>query len=67
MLVLSRHISQSVILLTPEGRRIVVMLADVRGPDKARLAFQADPDVVILREELEQQGEWRKAKQEGHQ
>ena len=54
MLVLSRKSGESVVITTPEGREIKVTLIQCSsqyGP-KARLAFAADPDVVIDREEV---------------
>lgn len=50
MLVLSRHVHESVTLTLPDGRQIVVTL--VRGgTDKVRLGFDAPADVQIARDD----------------
>lgn len=51
MLVLSRHRSESVVLVLPDGREVNVTLCDVRA-DKARIGFEAPQDVKIMRREI---------------
>lgn len=52
MLVLSRRANQS-ILLKKDGQVICrFMLVDIRG-DKARVGFEAAPDINIVREEID--------------
>ena len=53
MLVFSRHINEKVIISTPEGRVIEVILVDVLPPYKARIGFTADREVTIHREEVQ--------------
>jgi carbon storage regulator CsrA len=52
MLVLSRHQNESIIITTPEGRRIVVTVVDTRI-DKARIGIAADAEVIIHRSEVQ--------------
>lgn len=56
MLVLGRKCGERVVLRMPDGREVVVTLAETaRGADgkgKALLGFDAPADVVIYREEL---------------
>lgn len=47
MLVLSRKAGQKIVI----GDNVVLTVVEIRG-DKARLAFDAPDDVIILREEL---------------
>ena len=51
MLILERRKGESVIIITPDGDRIVVMLIAVG--DRTKLAFEADPKYRIIREEIE--------------
>jgi len=51
MLVLTRRIGESIRI----GDDIVVTLVQI-GPGKVRLGIEAAPDVIILREELLEQG-----------
>ena len=53
MLCLNRRKDESVII-TVGGERIKVMLVELRG-DKARLGFEASPNVAINREEIQEQ------------
>ena len=54
MLVLHRNINESVTLITKDGERIQIKVSSfVNGG--VRLAFDADPGVMILRSELEDQ------------
>lgn len=47
MLVLSRHINESIII----GHDIIVTIIDIRG-DKVRLGIDAPPDVPVHRQEI---------------
>ena len=51
MLILSRHIGETVVLELPNGETIDVVLLEVKG-SQARLAFDAPLEVHIVREEL---------------
>jgi carbon storage regulator CsrA len=54
MLVLSREISQAVLIDVPPSEhrtQIRVLLSDVRG-DRVRLGFDADKSVTVMREEI---------------
>lgn len=55
MLVLSRKQSER-IKLTKLGESIVITIIHVAG-DKVRIGIQAPTDVLVLREELETQGQ----------
>lgn len=52
VLILDRFVTQEVVISTPEGREIVVTLAEARTPGRAKIGFKADPDVVIDRREI---------------
>ena len=52
MLVLTRKISETVILQLEDGREIVVSLVDVRSKERVRLGFEADTKIKIIRSEL---------------
>ena len=54
MLVFSRNVDERVILTMPDGRRIAVMLIEIKGTNRARLGFDAPQDVRIHREEIQQ-------------
>ena len=50
-LILSRKELEEVVIFLPDGRQVIVSLADIeRG--KARIAFTADSDIKIMRREL---------------
>lgn len=51
MLVLSRKLREGVVIVTPDGTRIRVSVADI-DRNKIRLGFEAPKDVMILRDEL---------------
>jgi carbon storage regulator len=51
MLVLSRHRDESLILFV-DGREIRVTIVEVRHDRKVRVGVEAEPDVVIHREEV---------------
>lgn len=51
MLVLSRRRHEAIVLTTPEGRRIDVIVVELRG-DKVRLGIMAQDDVQIDRLEV---------------
>ena len=52
MLVLTRRFGESVLIRTPEGREIKVLVVPGGGKRSVRLAFEAERSVVIEREEL---------------
>lgn len=52
MLVLSREKEEDVVILLPDGRKIVVAVIEIVGGKKARLGFVADNDITILRGDL---------------
>lgn len=52
MLVLSRHMNEIVDVTMPDGTRVEIVVVDIRGGDKVRLAFSAPPEVVIHRREI---------------
>lgn len=52
MLVLKREAGEAIVITTPEGRQILVAVAHRSQDGKFRLAFDADPDVVIDRLEI---------------
>lgn len=54
MLVLGREAQQEVVIRTPEGRTIIVVVTDFRS-NKVRLGFTADSDVIIDRAEVFEQ------------
>jgi carbon storage regulator len=51
MLVLSRHRDERIIIRTPDGYEIIVVVVDLRG-DKVRLGFEAPTEVEIDAEEV---------------
>ena len=51
MLILSRKIGEKVLLKTPAGEEIEVVLVDI-DRDKARLGFSAPLNVIILRDDI---------------
>lgn len=53
MLVLTRQEGQHVVITIPDGREVVVTMVEVRGDHRARIGFTADPDIKIMREELQ--------------
>jgi sRNA-binding carbon storage regulator CsrA len=52
LLVLMRHEGEKVVITTPSGERIVVILVETRF-HKAKLGFQADRSITITRSETE--------------
>ena len=52
MLVLQRNIQESVVIVLPDGRHVKITLLKIPTTYSARLGFEADPDVKILRTEL---------------
>lgn len=54
MLVLSRKSNEQIVILTPSGEVVSVMVIEIRG-DKARLGFDAARDVQIHRKEVFEQ------------
>lgn len=51
MLVLSRQRDERIIIQTPEGREITLVVCAL-GIDSVRLGIQADRDVIVHREEV---------------
>lgn len=51
MLVLSRRELETVVILLPDGRQMTVKLQELRG-NRARLSFDAPPDISIYRSEV---------------
>jgi len=51
MLILSRKIGEKVLIKTPAGEEIEVVLVDI-DRDKARLGFSAPLNVIILRDDI---------------
>jgi carbon storage regulator CsrA len=55
MLVLSRNLSERVVVTLEDGRQIRVEVIEIRGRDrKVRLGFTADPAIRIDREEIDE-------------
>ncbi len=52
MLVLKRREGESLIIKTPDGQEIIVMLTQYRG-ELTNVGIEAPDDYVIIREELE--------------
>jgi carbon storage regulator len=50
MLVLSRHIGESIMI----GDDIVIVLIDIRGDNKVRIGIEAPTDVAVHRMEIYQ-------------
>lgn len=53
MLVLNRQRDERIVITTPQGQRIIVMVTDIRG-DQVRLGVSAPADVRIDRWEIDQ-------------
>ena len=51
MLILTRHPGETIIIETPAGERIQVVVLGVKG-NQVRVGIEAPADVTILREEL---------------
>jgi carbon storage regulator len=54
MLVLTRMQNEKIVITTPDGIRITVMVIAIRG-DKVRLGIEAPKDVAVHREEVQNQ------------
>ena len=54
MLVLTRMQNEKIVITTPDGIRITVMVIAIRG-DKVRLGIAAPKDVAVHREEVQNQ------------
>lgn len=52
MLILTRKQDEKIVITTPDGIRITVMVVAIRG-DKVRLGIEAPKDVAIHREEIQ--------------
>ena len=52
MLVLSRRVSETIIITAPDGTQLTLMLVKVRG-DKARIGVDAPKNWIIHREEVQ--------------
>ena len=53
MLVLQRDVHQSLVLTTPDGKRIIVTVTAVRS-GKVRLGVTADKSITVNRAEVQQ-------------
>lgn len=58
MLVLTRTAGEEVVMIPRTGERIRVLVLSVDRGGKTRLAFDAPPDCLILRREIEGDGPW---------
>lgn len=54
MLVLTRRVGEKIIITTPSGERIVVSVAQMGREGKVRLGIEANREVMIHREEIQQ-------------
>ena len=62
---LTRRVNESILIYTPGGDVIRVVLAQIRG-DKVRLAFEAPQEVAIVRQELLADGRvWERTGRKG--
>lgn len=60
MLVLSRKPDESITLRRDGGKDIIITVVRVDGKNKVRLGVEADPEVTVLRTELNQaRSEWQ--------
>lgn len=53
MLVLSRNVSEEIVLTLPDSRRITITFVDLRNRRTARLGISAPTDVIIHRGEVQ--------------
>ena len=51
MLVLARHRDESIIIPLPDGRRVRIMVVNIRG-DQVRIGIEAPKDIPVHREEV---------------
>ena len=54
MLTLTRRVNESIVIRTPEGREIRLVVLD-RNKGKVRIGVVADDDVTIWRDEIDPQ------------
>lgn len=52
MLILRRRLDEKVILGLPDGRRVTIQVAEIIRHHAVKLAFFADADIPIWREEI---------------
>ena len=52
MLVLSRHVAESIVITCPDETRITLMMIEIRN-GKARIGIDAPKDYSIHREEIQ--------------
>lgn len=53
MLVLTREVSQEIVITVPGHEPIRVMLVEVKSRNQARIGIDASPDVAINRAEIQ--------------
>lgn len=51
MLVLSRHRDEEIVVVLPDGQKLIIMPVDIRG-DKVRLGIDAPKSIAIHRREI---------------
>lgn len=56
MLVLTRKVGSRVLIHTPEGRELAIMLLEI-DRNQIRLGFEGDRAIVVLREEYQQKNQ----------
>ena len=59
MLVLSREVEQTIVIVLPDNRTIEVKVVDIRG-SKTRIGVTADKDIQVHRSEV-----WQEIRREG--
>ena len=52
MLVLSRHVSETIVITAPDGTRITLQVVEIRG-DRCRLGVTASKDYAVHRGEIQ--------------
>lgn len=67
MLVLSRHIDSSVVIRVPGQSPIRVTVLNLLGNSRAKLGFEAAPEVAIYREEIDERMHSQETKSERHE
>lgn len=53
MLVLSRKKDQSILLKVPGRKTIQITVTKIDNRNRVRLGIEADPEIIVVREELE--------------
>ena len=54
MLVLSREPGQTIVITTPRGERITVVVNEIRDRDRVRIGVEADAAITIHRGEVQE-------------